>query len=161
MQLTAKQFNNFWSKVEKTEDCWNWTAHTNNGYGRVNINYKVYLAHKLSMFISGYISDPLKKEIGARGVVIMHTCDNRLCIRPSHLKIATQKENMQDAKSKGRKWYGENSGENHPRAKLKWTDIQEIRLLIGIFSQSALAKIYGVDKSQISMIKLGKTWRTN
>lgn len=36
------------------------------------------------------------------GMVIMHTCDNRLCVRPDHLRLGTQAENIQDMWSKGR-----------------------------------------------------------
>jgi len=32
----------------------------------------------------------------------MHKCDNRKCVNPSHLKVGTQKENLQDMSNKGR-----------------------------------------------------------
>jgi hypothetical protein len=32
----------------------------------------------------------------------MHTCDNRACIEPTHLKKGNRKENMQDAYNKGK-----------------------------------------------------------
>jgi hypothetical protein len=32
----------------------------------------------------------------------MHHCDTPLCVRPDHLCLGTQRENLQDARDKGR-----------------------------------------------------------
>ena len=37
-----------------------------------------------------------------KGVVVMHTCDNRECFNPEHLTLGTQAENIQDMYKKGR-----------------------------------------------------------
>ena len=36
------------------------------------------------------------------GRVLMHSCDNRRCVNPDHLRIGTQSENMLDMHAKGR-----------------------------------------------------------
>lgn len=54
------------------------------------------------------------------GMVLLHKCDNSLCINPEHLQVGTQKENVHDMIDKGRsglikfvKTKGENkNGEN-------------------------------------------------
>jgi DNA-binding CsgD family transcriptional regulator len=36
------------------------------------------------------------------GMVVRHTCDNHECLNPEHLLLGTHKDNMQDAKERGR-----------------------------------------------------------
>lgn len=156
MVFTKKQLQNFWSKIDKTNGCWNWNAYTANGYGRVNINGSVYLAHKVMTFIHKKTSNLSKKELGAAGVVVMHKCDNRSCVNPDHLIVATQKENMQDAKIKKRKWNGQFSGENNPNFKLKQRDVELIR--VSPLGVSELSRTYSVNRSTIYSIKNNKSW---
>lgn len=117
MELTEQQLKNFWDKVEKTDGCWNWTASTDHGYGKFFLNTSSYLAHKVSLIIAGEKIELRKKEKGASGVVAMHTCDNRKCVRPSHLRIATQLENMRDAVKKGRHFTPDWSGDKNPQSR--------------------------------------------
>lgn len=157
MKMTKKQLDRFWNKVEKSDGCWNWRGHKNFGYGRLTINYKQYLAHKVSAYLSGklHFRDLLKPTRGANGVVVMHKCDNRSCVNPEHLRVATQLENMRDAKKKGRKWNGEHlPGESNPRCKLSDIDVSMIRQEYadnGI-TQGKLASKYGVCRSYISQL---------
>lgn len=79
--------NRFWSKVEKTEKCWNWTGATAYGYGKINIENVARTAHRLSWaWINGPIPD---------GMVIDHICHNHACVRPEHLRLATRKQNVE------------------------------------------------------------------
>lgn len=89
----------FWSRVDKSGDCWLWTGELNNqGYGR----YALYdgdrrervLAHRMSLILTGVTL--------AKDDVLLHSCDTPRCVRPEHLSVGTQTTNMQDAKSKGR-----------------------------------------------------------
>lgn len=77
----------FWSKVEKTEGCWNWTAClTHDGYGRFSLKRKARLAHVISYLLSG-------NEI-PDGMTLDHKCRNRKCVNPDHLEPKTGKENV-------------------------------------------------------------------
>lgn len=78
----------FWAKVDKsTNACWTWRGHVlNSGYGISSINGDRGLVHRLV-----YVRD--HGPIGP-GLVIDHTCRNKLCVNPAHLRAVTHKENV-------------------------------------------------------------------
>lgn len=66
--------------------CWIWTAYIQpNGYGKVYVNGRVRLAHRVVYeLLGGPIAD---------GHVLDHTCRVRSCVNPVHLRQVTQREN--------------------------------------------------------------------
>lgn len=84
----------YYNVNEKT-GCWNWTKSIgNNGYGRISINNKRQLAHRLSFKLhNGYLPNEMH---------VCHSCDNRKCINPKHLWLGTDKDNLRDMVKKGR-----------------------------------------------------------
>lgn len=80
----------FWSKVDKSGDCWLWTASTENGYGRFWVGGgKRVMAHRYAYEeLVGPIPD-------GHDLDHKHTCP-RTCVRPDHLRPATRKQNMEN-----------------------------------------------------------------
>lgn len=86
----------FMRHVRKQPGCWLWLAFQQHGYGRFHIsgNRSLKLAHRVSYVIH-------KGQI-PKGMLVMHTCDNGLCVNPDHLVIGTQADNLADMRRKGR-----------------------------------------------------------
>lgn len=77
----------FWSKVEKTNECWEWKAGLNRyGYGQFNHKGRPHGAHRISWMLT-------QGEI-PKGLVIDHLCRNRKCVNPSHMELVTLGENV-------------------------------------------------------------------
>lgn len=91
LPLKPDQIARFWSKVNKTEDCWLWTA-GGTKYGIVNINNRNETAHRVSFWIT----------FGEQPPEVCHTCDTFKCVRPEHLFAGSTLLNAQDRQRKGR-----------------------------------------------------------
>lgn len=78
----------FWSKVDKTGECWIWIASTRNGYGQFRTREAYVLSHRFSYELA---AGPIPE-----GLVIDHICHNPSCVRPAHLRLATPKQNSEN-----------------------------------------------------------------
>jgi hypothetical protein len=82
----------FWSKVNKTDSCWLWTAATNGGYGVFGLRssgtgkWITRRAHRLAW---EFLVGPLTP-----GMVLDHLCRTPACINPAHLEEVTNRENI-------------------------------------------------------------------
>ncbi len=79
------------------------------------------------------------------GLEVDHLCSQRACCRPSHLEAVVRTENIRRSN----------------RTKLTRTQAEEIRQLYatGQYSQSQLARKYGIVQSTANAIILGKNWQ--
>ena len=74
-------------RLKKDTGCWEWTGWIeNNGYGRVSINSKNALVHKV-------VYEALVGEI-PEGLTLDHLCKVRHCVNPDHLEVVTLQENV-------------------------------------------------------------------
>jgi len=77
----------FWAKVDKTGDCWLWTASKyHDGYGQFRVGDRPRRAHRVAYeLVRGPIPD---------GLVLDHLCRVHACVNPDHLEPVTDKVNI-------------------------------------------------------------------
>lgn len=123
--------------------CWLWDAGISSaGYGSISVEGRTWQAHRAVMVCLGH-------EVGAEDFVL-HKCDVRACVNPSHLRIGSHTDNMIDAAKRGR----------FTKAKLTESDVHAIRLMASKgLARHKIAKEFGVSKSTIFAITLDKNWK--
>jgi hypothetical protein len=90
-------------------------------------------------------------------MVVMHSCDQPICVNPDHLSLGTSAENSADASRKGRRLPG---SQNH-QAKLTEAEVIEMRSRYGAggITHRQLAEEFGVSIALVSFILTRKAWR--
>lgn len=157
INITPGLEHRFWSKVQKGDGCWEWTGRpTKAGYADIRVGGRKVLVHRLSYLLHNGTLDP--------DLDVLHRCDNRLCVRPDHLFVGTQADNVRDMLNKGRHNWQPNSGkrpfgEHHWCAKLTEQQVREIRQTGNALTQSGLALQFGVTRATIGKILRGNIWR--
>ena len=140
--------DNFWKFVEVKgpDDCWIWRGGRQRGYGAFYNKGNVERAHRISYIIEhGNIDNKL---------LVLHSCDNKLCVNPKHLRQGSHIDNVHDAMNK--ELYNNNKKLNTEAVKvIKWM-LKYRKNVYGIGNK--LARLYNVDKVTISLIKRGKIW---
>lgn len=146
----------FWPKVDVRgpDECWEWKACIAGatGYGLIGkggLGAGSEGAHRISY----------KLNIGEipHGKVVMHTCDNRKCVNPAHLRLGTKLENTHDMMRKGRHRFQAPRGERSSLAVLTEDKVRFIRDNPDI-SPTKMAEMMGVKYNTIWQIRSRKTW---
>jgi hypothetical protein len=144
------RFDSKW--MENESGCWIWAgAKSSSGYGNFWVSRGVTsLAHRVSFEL--YVG-----KIPC-GMSVLHRCDTPFCVNPEHLFVGTHLDNMGDMSSKGRKVGIK--GEKNRMSKLNDVQVVAIKAALsgGRISQQKIADMYGVDQTNVSQIKLGKSW---
>jgi hypothetical protein len=146
----------FWSKVNKTDGCWEWIAGRNkDGYGQIGKTHGDAVgAHRVAYEL---MVGPIPE-----GMCVLHRCDNPGCVNPDHLFLGTRADNTADMKAKGRARGPSFYGASNANAKLTEQDVREIRFIGGSgISQRALGLLYGVGQTQVGRILRGTRWASS
>jgi hypothetical protein len=88
-------FEQLAEKIEQGPTCQLWTGlRDKDNYGQISYRGKFWRTHRLvyTLFV-GRIP---------KGKIVMHTCDTPACVSLEHLKLGTQKDNIQDRDKKDR-----------------------------------------------------------
>lgn len=140
----------FWKKVDKCEGgCWEWRGSVlDSGYGHFFTGGKMMRSHRVSY----ELHHPLTQPIQDIELYVLHDCDNRKCVNPSHLRLGTQQDNMTDMTNKGRCTNG--------KKQLNEQQVIEIRTRYTGFrgQQQQFATEYGVSHGVISNIIRNRRW---
>ena len=140
----------FWEKVQirGIDECWEWTAALNRGYGWFNIHRKARHSNRVAAFLCGLI-DSMDSKLH-----VLHKCDNPKCCNPNHFFLGTNRDNIADRVAKGRTGFRRMIGETNGMAKLSNEDIKNIRKMYneGNASQSQIARLFNVRQPHISKV---------
>lgn len=145
----------FWSKVAKGDGCWEWTGpRQTDGYGLFWDGRGQVRAHR---YAYGLDRIPV-------GLSVLHECDNRRCVRPDHLRVGTQRENMADMDARGRRFSPlvgrPQDGERNGNARVTAEQVAHIRGMAQAgHYHDAIADGFGINRATVSYIARGKTWR--
>ena len=141
-----------YSIPEPNTGCLFWLGGTNRlGYGRLNINGKVLLAHRASYESAGH-------HVPADAVVL-HSCDTPGCINPDHLRVGTKADNSHDMVLRNRKRGPECPVRGSMVGTSKLTEAQVVLILGDKRLLREIAAVYGVTITTIWYIKKGLFWR--
>ena len=126
--------------VTTATGCMEWQrTFLSNGYGAITHKRRVWTAPRLLLHLQGRLPP---------GLHALHSCDNRPCINPEHLRAGTHVENVRDAVTRRRNY-----------TKLRAADIPAIRHMRDRGDPlREIAARFGVAPTTVASIVLGNTW---
>lgn len=157
--MTAKVKRRPWGSAHKwladhanyqSDDCIEWPfSRIKSGYTAIKVNGRQTTASRILCEVAHGAPPTPKHEA-------CHTCGNghRGCMNRNHLYWGTKSQNQIDRVAQGTAHLGES---NH-RARLRESDIREIRALAVTQSQSDIGNKFGISQTHVSNIIAGNRW---
>lgn len=137
-------------QVNPYTGCWEWQRGRNNmGYGKVSLSgQRREYAHRAA-YVEFCGPIPQWQEV-------CHKCDNPSCCNPEHLFLGSHRDNMRDARRKGRmRPPPPTHGPDHPMAKFTADQVRAIR-----YDQRPATVIAKDHDCNPETIKRIQDWRT-
>jgi hypothetical protein len=167
IKIDASLERRFWAKVDASPGhgpegkCWVWIGCLSAGYGSIGVYYDGRMmptsAHRVAWAL-WHRDDP-------GDLMVLHRCDFRPCVRPSHLFLGNADNNTQDMIAKGRHGSVRNPdmhlGVQNGNAMMTEAIVREIRLRREHENLSCmkLAQEYGVSRQAIDAIVRRVNWK--
>jgi hypothetical protein len=146
----AEAFDYFLPCDRQPEACWLWQGKVvPNGYGALTMGRnKMLLAHRVAHeLFNGPVPDDR---------MVLHSCDNRRCVNPAHLRIGTHAENMTDRCERGRTPTGSRVG----GAILTADRVRQMREMNASgMSHSQIAEQFGLKRQTVTSAINGTNWK--
>ena len=142
----------FWPKVDirGPNDCWLWKAGKDrDSYGTFRLYGKTHRAHHIAFVFAN-------DRWPAKGMQILHSCDNPSCVNPNHLSEGTSQDNANDSVRRHRQARGSTQGLSKfseadiPAIRQRWSNGEPIR---------QIARDMGVGPTTIRSICHRLTWK--
>lgn len=123
------------------------------GYGNFSLNGRQMTAHRAAYTM---YNGPVEAD-----QVVRHTCDNPPCVNPAHLLVGTQKDNVNDARERGRLRGGATDQVGAKNNNARVTE-QQARQVLALHSQGVpqhqIAKEIGMERKNVWAIVHRKSW---
>lgn len=132
-------------KITPSVGCWEWVGSSDRyGRGQMVIGSKYDGSRRL--VLATRLGWELYNGPIQAGLSVLHKCDNPNCVRPSHLFLGTQADNIRDMRKKN-------------RLTRKLTDEQVVAIRSNpTTTATAFAAEFGVSVSAVSRVRRNKVW---
>jgi hypothetical protein len=153
MQHSKKAIALFLKAKTKATDsgCWEWQA------GKHKVGYGAspfwcgggrYAHRAMHAAVIGEIP---------KGMYVLHSCDNRLCINPEHLSLGTHLDNIKDMHAKNRQRGGSMPNEENPSCKFTNAEILNMRMTRRHMSLRKMVAHFNISETHLLRVLRGES----